>query len=296
MWLLFALLSPLFWAIVHVLDRHCVERVFNRPWMGVITSALASLVVFLSVPFALGFMEWRLPPWEIVGFALLAGALIQLSQGFYFQALEYTEAGIVAAYWNMTPALLPLASYLALGKVLAGWHYVGIALLVVSSVCFCLLDTNARGRWQSFFLMLAASLIQVAALLIEKRVFDGGAFFMGFLLITVGIIVTGAAPLLIPSVRAAFIGNMATLRPAIPMIVGIEIANLIALLMSQRAISLGDPSLVAAVESSIPAYTFVLAVLLLAMTKRFGDDEARHWLPFKLALVVVMAVGVWRVS
>ena len=173
---------------------------------------------------------------------------------------------------------------------------VGIALLVVSSVCFCLLDTNARGRWQSFFLMLAASLIQVAALLIEKRVFDGGAFFMGFLLITVGIIVTGAAPLLIPSVRAAFIGNMATLRPAIPMIVGIEIANLIALLMSQRAISLGDPSLVAAVESSIPAYTFVLAVLLLAMTKRFGDDEARHWLPFKLALVVVMAVGVWRVS
>ena len=42
MWLVFALLSPLFWAIVTVLDRHCVERIFDRPWMGVITSALAS--------------------------------------------------------------------------------------------------------------------------------------------------------------------------------------------------------------------------------------------------------------
>ena len=264
--------------------------------MGVITSSLLSVVVFLAIPFAFPFIVWRLPAWEIACLALLAGALIQLSQAFYFHALENTEAGIVAAYWNMTPTLVPLASYLILGTVLATWHYVGIAALVLSSVCFCLVDTNLRGRWRSFLLMLAASVIQTGALLAEKHVFEEATFFVGFLLITVGIILSGSAPLVVPSVRRTFSKNMATLRPAIPMIVGIEIANLIALFMSQRAIDLGVPSLVAAVEASIPAYTFVLAIVVLALTNRFGDEESRNWLVAKLLLVGFMALGVWLVS
>ena len=89
---------------------------------------------------------------------------------------------------------------------------------------------------------------------------------------------------------------MATLRPAIPLIIGIEVANLIALFMSQRAIDLGVPSLVCAVEASIPAYTLLLAILLLAITKRFGDEEARNWLFPKLLLVAIMVFGVWLVS
>jgi uncharacterized membrane protein len=296
MWLLFALLGTFFWAIVHVLDRHCVERVFNRPWMGVITSSLASLTVFLALPFAIPFVTLELPAWGIIFLALFAGALVQLSQAFYFQALEHTEAGIVAAYWNLTPTILPLASYILLGKVLDGWHYVGIAVLVVSSVCFCLVDTNLRGRWQSFLLMFGASAVQVPALLIEKYVFEQGTFFVGFLLITVGIIASGSAPLLVPGVRRAVARNLVTLRPAIPLIVGIECANLTALFMSQRAIDLGIPSLVAAVEASLPAFTFVLAIILLSVNKLFSDEEARGWLPLKLILVGTMGYGVWLVS
>jgi drug/metabolite transporter (DMT)-like permease len=181
MWLLFALMSPFFWAIVHVLDAHCVERVFDRPWMGVITSALTSLVVVLIIPFAIPFVSWQVPRWEIVLLALLAGAVIQLSQAFYFQALDYSEAGIVAAYWNMTPALLPIASFVVLNKVLGGWRYLGIAILILASVSFCLLDTNFKARWRSFLLMVLASGLQVGALLLEKHVFEEGTFF-GFCL------------------------------------------------------------------------------------------------------------------
>jgi hypothetical protein len=90
---------------------------------------------------------------------------------------------------------------------------------------------------------------------------------------------------------------MADLRPAIPMIVGIEVANLVALFMSQRAIDLGIPSLVAAVESTIPAYTFALSIALVLFTKeRFGDPKAWHRLPLKLILVGIMAVGVVLLS
>jgi hypothetical protein len=37
----YALLSPLLWAIVHLLDWYCVEQIFEKPWMGGIFSSLA---------------------------------------------------------------------------------------------------------------------------------------------------------------------------------------------------------------------------------------------------------------
>jgi hypothetical protein len=67
MWLTFALLSPFFWALVHVLDAHCVERVFARPWMGMITSGAASAVTFVTIPFAVAFVEWSAPSWSSIG-------------------------------------------------------------------------------------------------------------------------------------------------------------------------------------------------------------------------------------
>jgi len=264
--------------------------------MGVITSSLASVVVLIALPFALPLVEWKLPPWNIVGLALLAGALIQLSQAFYFSALEYSEAGIVAAYWNMTPTILPVASYLIVGTVLGHWHFLGIGILVVASTCLCIMDTNLRSRWRSYWLMLAAAIVQVAVFLIEKHLFEEGTFYVGFSLITVGIILSGSAPLLAPRVQEAFRRNLPALRPAIGLIVVIEVANLIALLMSQRAIDLGMPSLVAAVEATIPAWTFGLSIFLGAIITTTADAQIRQRLFLKLVLVSVMAFGVYLVS
>lgn len=295
-WLLFALLSPLFWALVHILDAYCVERVFTKPWMGVITSSLASLVVFLGVPFALPFARWEFDNWHVVELALLAGTCIQASQAFYFQALDYSEAGIVAAYWNLTPTFLPIASFFILGSVLHVWVYVGIALLIATSTGFCLIDTNFAARWKSFFLMLIASGFQTAALMIEDNVFAHSSFLAGFLLVTTGIIISGFLPLLLPWVRQAFKANLQTLKPALGLILFIEVTNLIALMISQRAIDLGVPSIVAAVETAIPAYTFVLSSLLFLVTKRYGDEHSRKNLVRKLLLVGVMMAGMWMVS
>src|SRR3989338_5945652 len=256
-WLFFALLSPLFWASTCVMDSVCVKEVFRKPWIGIVTSALASLVVFLAVPFIAPFVEWSVPSWQIVGLALLAGALIQISQVFYFQALSYSEAGIVAAYWNLTPALLPITSFFILDQVLEVPQYIGIGVLIFASVCFCFLDANFAFRWRSFFLMLGASILQVAALLFEDRVYEQAPYFLGFLLITTGLILMGISPLLLPSALKVFRSNLPALRPIASIIVGIEVMNLLALASSQRAIDLGVPSLVAAVETMIPAYTFL---------------------------------------
>jgi len=296
MWLLFALLTPLFWSLVHIADSHCVEEIFEKPWMGVITSSLASTVVFLVIPFAAPFIHWELPPPYIICLGLFAGVLIQLSQAFYFNALSYTETGIVAAYWNMTPALIPFLSYLIFRDILGFPEYLGISLLIVASVLMCMLDTNFHARWNSFFLMFSASLFQAFALLIEDKVFQHASYINGFLLITLGLVLAGSAPLLFKNVRKTFSRNAHLLKPAINIFIAIEVLNLFALATSQRAIYLGNPSLVAAVETSVPAYTFLLSLILIFFSSRFGDIETLKHLPVKFGLVGLMVLGVFLVA
>lgn len=290
-WLFFALSSPLLWAIVHLLDAHCVEKVFDRPWMGVITGSLSSSLVFFLIPFFIPFMDWEIPGWPIVGLALLAGALIQFSQAFYFQALEHSEAGIVAAYWNMTPILLPIASYILFGQHLGAWHYMGMLGLVICSGVFCILDQDFNGRWRSFFFMLAACCIQVMVILLEKHIFEHSPFVVAFLLVTAGITISGFCPLLMTSVRKALKSKIYS-KTVIAIIVGIEIINLMAILCSQQAIDHGTPSIVAAVETTIPAYTFLLSGLLLILMPQVADQRIRHKFYLKLLLVSLMTIGV----
>jgi uncharacterized membrane protein len=296
MWLFFALLTPLFFAIVCVVDSYCVEDVFDHPWMGFVTSAIASAVLCIPLAVLLCFGYWETPPMHIALMALGAGCLIQLSQLMYFQALKYTEAGIIAAYWNLVPVLVVVLSFLVFQERLEGNEYLGIAVLIAASVVFCALDSNLEMRGKSFLLMAAASALQAVMFLMEDAVFAATSYATGFFLITVGLAVTGVLPLLLTRPRKAFMANMSRLKPAAGILLGIEVINLFALATSQRAVDLGIPSLVAAVETTIPAYTFILSIAMLSILPAFGDIESRAHLPKKLGLVGLMSAGVYLLA
>lgn len=85
------------------------------------------------------------------------------------------------------------------------------------------------------------------------------------------------------------------MRPAARLLVAIEAFHLLAV-VGQFAIDAGPPTLVAAVEGTTPAVTFLLSVGLFAVSGRVGEPAAGRRLPAKLALVGVMAAGVWLVS
>jgi drug/metabolite transporter (DMT)-like permease len=296
MWLYFALLTPLLFAIVHVLDMYCVDDIFVKPWIGVVTSAVASLVIFIPLPYLAPVLHWTMPSISIFLMALAAGALIQFSQFFYFQALSYSEAGIVAAYWNMVPALVPIASFLVFSEVLSSTQYIGICLLVVASVLFCLLDSNLNTRWMSLALMLCAALMQVAMFLLQDIVFDAISYSEGFYLITTGLIIAGFSPLLFSKCRNTLKKEGKVLTAGVKIFLLIEVVNLAALACSQRAVSLGIPSLVAAVESIIPAYTFALSIAILVLVPKYGDEDSKKYIMKKLSLVGIMFYGVLLVS
>lgn len=294
MWLLFALLCPFFYAIVCVLDSYCVGKIFDRPWFGVITSSLASSLAFLLIPFVIPI--WQTPGWQIIVLAFLAGALIQAMQALYFQSLAHSEAGVVAAYLNFVPAILPVVSYWLFGQAFGLWTCVGIVINILASVLMCLIDSNCQTRWRSFFLMLAGCSFYSAGLLIEKYIFDCVPVLEGFLLITLGIVTSGLLPLLLRRVRSAFRKNLSRLKPALPTIAGIEVINLLAIYSRHRAVSLSNPSLIEAIATIQTAYIFLLSISLYSLAPRLGDPQAGNRLWAKLLLVVAMIIGVRLVS
>ena len=297
MWLYYALLGPPFWAVLNILDSHCVGNVFDRPWVGVITGSLATAIMLLAFPFVLPYIEWELPEWHIIALAFFVGGLIQLQQAFFFQALDTTEPGIVAAYENITPTLLPFASYFFLGDALQPWHYVSICVLVIASLCFALIDVSRNGRWDSIVLMLLASSIQVAVILIEKYVFEHSAFVISFMFILIGVVLSGVLPLFwVSNVRKTFSNNIPKLKPFIPLFIGLEFVNVFALYFSQKAIDLGSPALSTAMEATVPAYSFLFTIVLLIFKHRYGNEDVRYRLRTKLVLVGIMSFGVMQIA
>lgn len=295
MWFIFSLLAAFFFALVHIMDSYCVEEIFEKPWMGVITSSIASLIILPLLPTISPLINWTLPQGHIVFLAFSCGILIQISQLFYFNALEYSDAGIVSSYWNFVPMFLPISMFLLYGKVLSLPQYFGILILIFTSVTMCLMEGGIEAKWKSFFLMIFASILQVAAYLIENIVFKESNFFLGFLIITSGIIITGLTPLFFKKIRRILKKNIKKIITLLRFFVLIEIVNLAALLFAQLGIANGNPALVAAVETTIPAHVFLLSFIILFFFPKLKHNNVLININIKIILVIFMCFGVWLV-
>lgn len=297
MWLAFALSAPLFFAAVHILDSFCVEDIFDKPWLGMITSSMASVIIFAPLPYFLPFITWEWPSLNVVLLALLAGALIQISQGLYFQALAYSEAGIVAAYWNMIPAFIPILSFIFFKEVLRPSAYIGISILIFTSSYILIIDSNRDFRFKSLYLMIVACFMQAISYLLLDYTYIESTFLVVFYLMTIGLIISGIAPLIYKPVRLVFCKNLNELIPATKFFIAIELANLIALACAQKAVDLGNPSLVAAIETTIPAFIIVISIFMLGLTNgKFGDTRTRKKILHKFAAITAMVIGVMLIS
>lgn len=296
MWVVFAIAAAFSFALVHVLDSYCVGEVFEKPWTGVVTSSIASIVVFQLIPIVGPFVDLQLPHYSIVLLAFSSGVLIQVSQAFYFQSLAYSDAGIVASYWNVIPAILPLAGFFLFNRILTIFQILGITLLIFSSILMCIADSNMQARWRSLGLMFFAAILQVASYLIQDFVFEKSHFFIAFLIITSGLIFTGLVPLFFKKIRLQLKKQSNLLVSLLKFFVLIEVVNLFALFFAQNAIARGDPSLVAAVETTMPAHAFLLSGSLYFINKKYFDGRVVKNFYYKISLVALMVFGVWMVS
>jgi drug/metabolite transporter (DMT)-like permease len=233
-------------------------------------------------------------PFSVLPFS--AGVLHMLGQFCYFRALRHGEVGIISAYFNMTPLLVPIGAWLLLGERLSSSNYLAIVGLAVCSVSFCLLDTNRQDRWQGLGLMATASAMEAAYLLLLKHSLQISSVGMVYVASTAGMILAGAMPLLFRLNRQVFAKQWPKLKGLLWFVAGIEMVNLLAIYLAQRAIEIGSVSQVAGVEATTPASCFLLSWLIWRVLGRIGDPQVVRALPQKIGLTLVMAVLIWVVA
>jgi uncharacterized membrane protein len=292
MWIQYSLLSSFLWAIVHILDEHCVDNIFSKPWLGVITSSGISVGIFLLFPILNATLV--IPHFNILLICLMTGAIIQLSQLFYFRALDCSDSGTVAAYWNLTPIFLPIISYWLFGYLITWNSYIGILLLVITSVGLCSID-KFTSRWDTLYLMSIAAGLQTVVVLFEKYIFEHTDFSGAFLAINAGIIISGLSALMFKEVRTTLIKDLPKIKTSLPVFIVIELINWAALYTGQIAVKVGVPVLVSAIQASTPAFAFGIS-LLIAILRRRLDIETSQNLTTKWSLVGLMIVGVWLIG
>jgi uncharacterized membrane protein len=292
MWIQYSLLSSFLWAIVHILDEHCVDNIFSKPWLGVITSSGISVGIFLLFPILNATLV--IPHLNILLICLMTGAIIQLSQLFYFRALDCSDSGTVAAYWNLTPIFLPIISYWLFGYLITWNSYIGIFLLVITSVGLCSID-KFNSRWDTLYLMSIAAGLQTVVVLFEKYIFEHTDFSGAFLAINAGVIISGLSALMFKEVRTTLIKDLPKIKTSLPIFIVIELINWAALYTGQIAVKVGVPVLVSAIQASTPAFAFGIS-LLIAILRRRLDIETSQNLTTKWSLVGLMIIGVWLIG
>jgi len=297
MWLVYGLLSSASFAVINVIDSICVRDFFLRPWIGSFVGALATLIVIIGpLPILLPFIELDTPTMLVIGLALSAGVALHISNVLYFQALSYSEAGIVSAYWNLTPVIVIVSSYFLFAEQLTVIQYVGILILVTASILIYLTDASMHARTKAITCMVVASLCLSIMYLLEEYVFQQTSFFTGFYIINIGLVIAGLFPMLIPHFRKTIVQNAPKLLPYAKFFLAIELVNIIAIALSQKAIDIGLPGRVATLETTMPGFTFIIGALLVILVPTIADKRVTVSLYRKIGLVLVMGIGVWFIS
>jgi hypothetical protein len=148
-------------------------------------------------------------------------------------------------------------------------------------------------RWDAMYLMTIAASLQTIVILLEKYIFDRADFLGAFLSIIFAMFLSGLLMLSIDSVRSTLIKDLPKLKSIAHILIAIELINWLALYTGQTAIKLGIPILVSAIEATIPAFAFCIALVLGILNRRV---EVQTKLPFKLSAIGLMMLGVWLIG
>jgi len=137
LWLLFAILGPLSWAISTHIDKYLVDKYFHD-------SDTAVLIVFTAVVAVVALpVIWLFEP-RVLSLPLSAMAVMTLSgilyMGailFYLRALQSEEASAVAPFFQLSTIFTLLLAYVFLHEKLELRQLSGIVLIVAGALAVC---------------------------------------------------------------------------------------------------------------------------------------------------------------
>jgi uncharacterized membrane protein len=296
MWLLFAFLGPVAWAVSVHIDKYLIDRYFPDSDTAVLM-LFTALVGVVALPVIWAFEPAVLAP-SLKAMAVMtaSGVMYVGSMLFYLKAIQSEEASVVAPMFQLTTIFSFLLAWAVLGETLSVLSAIGAAL-IVGGVLFVSLDGDFRPHavpWKIIAGMVACTAILALANVIFKFYAVEDDFWTTTFWTFVGEGLFGAVLLAMPAVRRQFIRLIRTHTGALLGVNGAnELINLGGGLSVRYATMLAPIALVSAVASTTTLFVVGFGTALSFLAPHLSrEDISRASLVRKGVAAAVVSAGV----
>jgi len=289
-WFYLALLAPLFYAMLNLVDDNLLQYVYEGPYMATVIAGVFGALPLISLLFLrAGHISLSLAVQSI-----LAGFLMTCNFFFYYKALDVEEPSIAIALYSLVPATLPFLAYFFLGEKMAGLEVIGFVLVLLASFALALVDVR-KFKFSKALLPVLTGVVLVDALsVISKNVYNQVSFYPAYMTFCVGVGIGGLYFLFImvyTKTAKQFKKLKGNLIKIIPILLIAEGINLAAEFTLNLAISRGPVAIVKVIESIQPIFVLLFALALYPLAPKFFREAKAGNLRKKFALMTVAIVG-----
>lgn len=293
-WLLLALIAPLLWALVVLIDDNLLRKVYRSAGFGAMVAGLFGIFPFLYLSITND--TYTLPP-RVMAAAITAGILTVGFYYFYFKALATEEPSTAVAMLNLMPVLVVVLAAIFLKETLVFKQYLGLGAIILSSTYLGLLEARRlKFSKATGYIFMGVILIAVASIL-SKYSYDQATFRTVFAWVSFGLFVAGASIFIFAKhgPEARRIARKSGLSLVLVLIT-IEILNFGAEFTQGLAISRGPVSAVRAIEGVQPLYMLLLAIILGPVMPAFFREQIDKKFPKKVITMLLMIGGLYLIA
>lgn len=297
-WFYLALLAPLLYAITILIDDNLLRHVYRNAHVATIISGCfgilpASLILLLGQG-----QESIAGP--LIGLSILGGFLLVVSYYFYFRGFETAEPSVVAALFCLTPVAIPFFAHFIVDERLSLLAICGFTAVVAAAFLYSLTDIKKFTVSKALVPVLTSALLIDTVSVANKYIYARADFYTAYIYFSIGMFIGGLVFLALAARPGADVGLRKVMRSKslgiLTLIVCVELFNLAAEFLHDRALSLGPVSLVNALENLQPLYILLISVTLFPFFPRFFREAQSGSNRLKVVLSVVLVAGAYLVT
>ena len=288
LWLIFALLSPLGYALVNVIEKFLLEKKIKNFYSYAVFTGFLYVVPISIIWYFVGFPDIDQ---KIASIALFVGLCCGMLHFLYYYALTKYEVSRIMGLFYIYPVFVALFSFLFIGERLSLVHYTAIAIAVFSTVFLGIEKHKEKWRISHlFWIMMLASILPAVIDVSDKYLLGSYTYWEVYLLVMIPTSIVNILPILSRTVRRDLYQPVHFI---FPMLV-IEITAFGAGYSFLRAASIAPISLVSTYGTLQPVFVFVLILMLsLFIPSILKEPMTRHAIFHKaigIAAIVAAAV------
>lgn len=294
-WLVFALLSNVFFSFVNIIDQLLRRNHVKHDVSLTLLWVVSFFFIWLAI---VPFIDVTVPELPKLAAALVAGFIAVLVALPYYYSLSVEEVSKVMPIWQFSSLFVLVMSALFLGEKLLIRHYYGFAAIFGGGLLLGLTKTVKGFRLNKAVLVVsAASIAWAVHLVLVKFFYASENFWNGFFWIYVGSFFGAAFLALLP-------GNFGHLKKQVSVLTKKGVALLLAAtgltflaeLSFLFAIKKGPVALVSVVGGTQLMFLFVMTVIISKYFPNILKERIdRKALLTKSAAICLMVLGLYLV-